>query len=273
MRNLSFIQLNTRHFKHFDAISDYLAQELADIVCLQEVATGILTSSKWIDDPGKSIADLLWYHYAYGPRYGANSAKCSLSQMWYAIISKYPIVSQTMHYIWWDYRMISESDALIATGMTEDASLKSESFRLDQTLPSWVLECILDVEWKPVRVMTSKFPASPDHGESDLMMQHAQLINDIVNISKSKICTIVWVDCNITPTANVIKYLYNNRDTSYDLHNTLNPDLHPGFQHWIPAEWLQVDYIFTQWCEILDFKVDQVNLSDHYPMRCSLAIQ
>gem|GEM_PF-3399103 len=46
MKLLSIIQLNTRHFKHYDAISHYLTQELTDIICLQEVATGILTSSR-----------------------------------------------------------------------------------------------------------------------------------------------------------------------------------------------------------------------------------
>jgi len=273
MKLLSIIQLNTRHFKHYDAISHYLTQELTDIICLQEVATGILTSSRWINNPWVALTDLLWYHYAFGPRYGTISADWYLSQMWYAIISKYPIISQKMYYVSWDYCIISESDALVATGMTDDANLKSESFHIDQTLPSWVLECMIDIEWISVRCMTTKFPASPDHKESEHMVQHAQLINDIVGTSESKIATILWLDCNITPTAQVIQYLYKDRDTSHDLHNTLNPTLHPWFQNWIPAEGLKVDYIFTQWCDIIEYTVDQVNLSDHYPVRCSLAIK
>gem|GEM_PF-3272008 len=39
--------------------------------------------------------------------------------------------------------------------------------------------------------MTTKFPASPDHKESEHMVQHAQLINDIVGTSESKIATIL----------------------------------------------------------------------------------
>ncbi len=267
------IQLNARHFRYYHEIKRYLEKEQADIVCIQEVATGNLSSYDGVFDPCATIAKTLGYHLSYGARYGCSDNKEITGEMWFAILSKYPIESSTIHYIeqTWPYRIIGTQESQLALGTSTNEEEKKLSYMIDQLLPSCILECVIRIDSKLISCVTTKFPASRTTDTNNAMHNHLTSILWIISGSANP--TIIWLDCNITPDSYIVSSIEQLVHRYWNLRNTLNRRIHPWFHHWIPDAWFEVDYIFTTHeTKILYYAIDEVDISDHLPVKAIIAI-
>ena len=272
MTNLTLIQLNARHFKHFDTIAQYLLDKNADIICLQEVADGILSFNQdhtnWLGE----LSQILGMNAAYAPRYQTiNHFWEVIWSVWYAILTKHEISTTKIHRVGWyiDVPQLDEQTALIATGQNLDPVHKDRSYELDQELPNCVLEIeLLSTLWT-MNIFTTKFPVSHLTQDTDIMVQHAQLLASLVVEKQHAI--VAW-DFNTLPTAPSISVLQQEMNLISWFSNTLNPHLHSGFQHGIPASWLHVDHILVKGIGMHECHIDEVNVSDHLPVRATFCI-
>lgn len=269
---LSVIQLNARHFKYFLEIFDYIKDSNADIIFLQEVATGSLSSTGIVNNPCEYIAQKLWYNMTYAKRYWSCDDQNNISEMWVAILSKYKLISYKIHYIneTWGYRILTQKESQLALGISNNEDEKKLSYTIDQSLPSCILECNFEAWDKNICCLTTKFPASSKGDISQAMINHLnKLIQILINHDNTSV--IVWLDANIIPDSEVIKKIEEFVKTPSKLWNTLNSRIHPWFKNWIPQSGLEVDYIFSSSnLKFLSYEVEEIDISDHLPVRATI---
>ncbi|MFM6250177.1 MAG: hypothetical protein ACKPEQ_13675, partial [Dolichospermum sp.] len=87
-----------------------------------------------------------------------------------------------------------------------------------------------------------------------------------------KIPTIFSGDLNIHPKSASVAMLSQSLEMlDSGEENTLNPVVHPIFKN-SQSKGLKVDYIFQRGFEVVDYKVEDITVSDHLPLIAELEL-
>lgn len=234
-------------------VVDFLREQNADIVCLQEVGKAQESSTHEEYDSFKAIYNSNLYPYWFigeSHEFKAFNGKRILDfggyiRQWNMILSKYPILQATNIFY---YRSFERR---------EDFSnrRKTDSGRC-------LVTATIDINNYHLQIGTV-------HGirTEDKKWDHRTLkqCKDIISIINKDIPTILAWDFNLLPTTPDIQYInqfYNNMINKYNISST-RPKFNDEFDNGNQI----VDYIFTN-NYIKDTKVyiDNNNISDHMPL-------
>lgn len=267
---MKVIQINVQEFKYYDALEKYLEKQNADIMFMQEAWSWSFWS--WIQNACKKLASHLWYELCF--------AKC-IELLWdeesyrgNCIMSKYPIVDVTKEYLpeFWD-KCVRDVKKDLAKWDPTILHERSQRRLYWQDVPFPLLSCVMDTPQWYIRAATVHFPASPRCEETYLMNMCSNFICNRLKEKKSLPMILSW-DFNIHAHAwciDTIKNLYEQVNTTHT--NTLNKSVHPWFKNDIPDSGYMVDHVFVTWLKVNNWRVDTVNISDHYPIIATLDME
>ena len=237
--SLKLVSLNIEGDKHLERVQKLLTKEDADIVCLQEC----------FEDRLEMLAGQEYPYRSYTPGY--LSDQNGVFRKWgEVILSKYPMVSQEIHYL-----------------KTDDYGPQNlPKAGIDNHVPVLVM-----AEIKGVMIGTIHFTWTPRASVTQRQREH---LEQLLNIIKSREVVLVG-DFNI-PRGNemYLKLAAILRDNiPSEVETTVDPDLHYANKEKRGKLKLVVDYVWST----PKYRVDSVrvvtSVSDHCALICKVGIR
>lgn len=244
---LSYFQWNTWYLEDIHNIANYLKDNLADVIALQELTVSHPGQSE--KDTPRYIAEQLGYHYCTG---GENFTEDG-EDRWFgnAILSKYPIKSHRQTWV----------NEPIGTGGFDD------EFRT-------YLEAILDVNGTEVTIGTTHMSYTHEFKVTDRKRQETNKL--LVELKKNVDKNFIFSgDLNATPDSYVISEISSilqSADPAPDQNTwTTKPFSYQGFEE-TELNW-RLDYIFaTNKLKVASSQIEDTYFSDHLPIRAEFEI-
>jgi endonuclease/exonuclease/phosphatase family metal-dependent hydrolase len=269
---LKIIQLNVFKFTYFDKLLEFLKEQNADIINIQEATTSEITdfcNGKYLDQ----LANELGMQVIYAPFTAMQSQDGKLDWFGNAILTKLEVLD--FGTVW--FRNSDNKPGIISY---ESMQKLEEAIRTNRNLaypivyrePKNLIWMLLKYNGKIFRNITTHFTATQKCTETLQMIQEAENVCDFVNSTKN-VPTIFSGDLNIHQKASCIQNLKSNLNlVNIDSTNTLAPSNHPIFlpkyQQMDPSisNGLSVDYVFQKGFEVIKWDIPEVAISDHLPI-------
>lgn len=263
---MKFLQINVEEFRYFDALVAFIEQEQPDVVTMQEVVFGTYKHPA----PAKDYLEVLeamGYTVILGKNFVYDDGTGVVGGRGNAVLTRLPILDYHIHY----HPMFGNDTVKTAEQLwfTLDPSIPEQRMELRmraQTWPSTFLDVVVLEQEKPVRIITSHFPASPKCTETYLIGKHAEFLKELIEYS-APMPTIFAADCNIRKNSTAIRLLQSVLTLAGESDfTTLNPRVHPWFKNDIPPEGYQVDHILYKDISVKEHAICDVDVSDHLPL-------
>lgn len=249
---LKFISYNIRHGWKLDKVIEFLSQQKADVVQLQEVATqGLDMQVKDDFNMFEVIGKKLGMEGKFGRMFWIESeqGKWDLGNATY---SRFPIQTFETHVY----------DAPVVG--TFSGSIKERKFEVSHSL----LNMVVEVEGKQLRLINGHASVTADGKEAEFQTGAVRKMKEYLNQFDEYILS---GDMNMTPQFKIYSELSEGLRDITD-HN--KPTLHPT-DHVVGEMGYHVDYVFLKGevLQPIEVEVLVVEGSDHLPVVCKLGIE
>ncbi len=269
---LKIIQINVFKFTYFDKLLQFLREQNADIINIQEATTSEIIefcSGKYLDQ----LASELGMQVIYSPFTAMESEEGKLDWFGNAILTKLEVLD--FGTVW--FRNSNNQPGVISY---QSMQKLEEAIKTNRNLaypivyrePKNLIWTLLKYNGQLLRNITTHFTATQKCTETLQMIQEAENVCDFVNNSK-KIPTIFSGDLNIHQQASCIQNLKSNLNlVNAGSTNTLSPSNHPIFlpkyQQMDPSisNGLSVDYVFQKGFKVINWDIPELGISDHLPI-------
>jgi endonuclease/exonuclease/phosphatase family metal-dependent hydrolase len=272
-RPLKLIQLNCFQFTYFDQILEFLKEQDADVINLQEATTGSISNFSngiYLD----RLAKELDMQVIYSPFTAKESQTGKLDWFGNAILTRLEILDHGIHWL-------HDGETKAGVMSYNDNQKLKEAIKINRNLaypivytqPKNLVWALLSHEGKVFRNLTTHFTATQKCTETLQMIQEAQAICSFVENIKG-VPTIFSGDLNIEQQAGCIALIQEKLNLiNIGNNNTLSKDLHPIFlepKYILSDPSLEhgraVDYVFAKNLRILKWQITNVKISDHVPI-------
>lgn len=244
---LSYFQWNTWYLEDIHNIAQYLKDNPADVIALQELTVNHPGQTE--KDTPRYIAEQLGYHYCKG---GEDFTEDN-EKRWFgnAVFSKYPIVSFRQSWI----------NEPIGTGGFDD------EYRT-------YLEAVLDVNGTEVVIGTTHMSYTHEFKVTDRKQQETDTL--VVELAKNTDKNFIFSgDLNAIPDSYVISKIgamLQPADPAADQNTwTTKPFSYQGFEE-TELNW-RLDYVFAaNKLKVLSSRIENTEFSDHLPVRAEFEV-
>ncbi len=264
--SIKVLSYNVHLFNFYTKVSrnkivNYIAGSEADIVCLQEFGYSTVSGKEYLKK--SEILEKLSSKY---PHYhieihGGRNGSCGI-----ATFSKFPIIQNTRIKYNSKYNLTMYSDILIHGKKVRVFNCHLESNQLTEDDKELVKN--LGEEYKNDRINEVVEKLSQKLGHSyKLRAKQADMI--VEEIAKTNLPVIICGDFNDVP----VSYVYTKikGDRLYDAFTECGNGY--GYTFNEKMFWFRIDYIMhSKEFTTLDFNIDKVDYSDHFPVECYLKL-
>lgn len=244
-----------------NAIIDYILKRDADIVCLQEF--GFYQDKSFLSY--KEIAEKFAQKYPYSHLlYQINPN--GRSSYGIALYSKHPIIRRAKVNYQSLYNLTSVTDILLPNEVVRVYNCHLESNRLTSHDKQKMMEVVGNGKKEDIGITTGLL--SRKIGEaSKLRAMQAEAIRR--SIKRSNLQVILCGDMNDTPASYTYKHTRGDLDDAFT-----KTSVGLGYTYNEFPLFFRIDYILhSKSITPEDFLIDKTDLSDHYPISCTLNIK
>ncbi|KKS93628.1 MAG: hypothetical protein UV70_C0008G0027 [Parcubacteria group bacterium GW2011_GWA2_43_13] len=253
--SMKIIQLNIWGGRYLKEAVAFFKQENADIICLQEVTSGIFTKAESSDVQGIDVYEYIKKELGYdGVFEKCFSAEVDgdISHRGNAILSRYPLTD--MYTEFYDYPFTR-------------FDMNMEGREYAHTQPQNFIVAHVETPQGKMRVMCTHMAWSRVCEDTERRIgQIKKIITYLESVPDEQ--TLLCGDFNIHPQSeslNIFKsYFVNSGEGS--IQNTLNPAVHPVFFNGDHPQGLAVDYILTHGLDATFVHSPEITISDHLPV-------
>ncbi len=252
---MKIIQLNIWGGRYLKEAVAFFKQENADIICLQEVTSGIFTKAEDADIKGVDVYEYIKKELGY---YGIFE-KCfeaevggRVSHRGNAILSRYPL--KNAHTEFYDFPFTR-------------FDMNMEGREYAHTQPQNFISAHITTPIGELRVMCTHMAWSRVCEDTERRVNQTKKIMSYLE-SAHDMPTLLCGDFNIHPQSESLRMfkLYFTNPGEAIVKNTLNPSVHPVFFNGDHPNGLAVDYILTHGLNVTSVHSSEIIISDHLPI-------
>lgn len=245
-RNIAIRETNN------NGVIDFLRQQNADIVCLQEVGKGEEKSVKSEYDSFHAIQNTNLYPYWFiGESHefkGFNTRNIDFwgyMRQWNVILSKYPIIkAENIFY----HRQFERRDDFTTRTQTDHGRM--------------LTKVIVHIDGSDVQVYNVHGIRTGDKKWDERTTKQCEFI--ISKAQEHNLPTIIAGDFNLLPDTEGIQIMNKTFQNNISRFNIIST--RPSFDDWLDKWDLVVDYVFSKDVEIKDCYITNIDTSDHLPL-------
>lgn len=252
---MKIIQLNIWGGRYIKEAVAFFKQENADIVCLQEVTSGIFTKTEDADIQGVDVYEYIKKelgHESIFEKCFSAEVDGIVSHRGNAIFSKYSL--QNIHTEFFDFPFTQ-------------FDMNMEGREYAHTQPQNFIVAHIQTPIGEVRVICTHMAWSRVCEDTERRINQTKKIMAYLE-SAPEMPTMLCGDFNIHPQSESLtifkSYFINPGEGS--IKNTLNPTVHPVFFNGDHPKGLAVDYILTHGIDVASVSSPEITISDHLPV-------